>query len=146
MAALVGTAPNLSYAIAKMFFYLGVAGTPCGVIRNNFVSLTFLLKVFANKPVSDSAKGYVLVDSKMHHFQFFGNYEFRTNLKSRYRSLTNLVKISQEIAFSIKCCMIFFDFPNIDRQNLIFVKRFAWKTAKNWYLLKQPILWDSELF
>ena len=32
-----------------MFCYLGVAGTPCGVIRSKFVSLVFLLKVLQNR-------------------------------------------------------------------------------------------------
>ena len=39
--------------------------------------------------------------SEMHNFRSFGDYEFRRNLKSRYRSLTNIVKITQERAFLI---------------------------------------------
>ena len=33
-------------------------------------------------PDSDSAEGCVLVNSKMHNFRSFGDFEFRTNLKS----------------------------------------------------------------
>ena len=110
-------------------------------------SPSVLLRSLGGTPVSDSAEGCVLFNSEMHHFRSFGDYEFRTNLKSRYRSIDNLVKITQERALLIKYRMICCDFSNNDRQNLIFcLKDSPGREQKIWYLLKQRILLNSELF
>ena len=107
-------------------------------VRGPKIIDTFMWSIFLNwlrdcagiTPVSDSAERCVLVNSEMHRFRSFGDYEFRTNLKSWYLSLNNLVKIRQESAFLIKSRMIFCNFPIIIAKISFSFKRFAWKTAK----------------
>ena len=78
--------------------------------------------------------------SKMHHFRSFGDYEFWANTKSRYRSLANIVKITQERAFLINFLWSFAIFPIMIVKIKFLFSIFAWKTAKKLV----SVCWNSQ--